>query len=108
MTIPAILKALKQKKKRDRQISVNYNWLYFKNKAKEQLTSKTGHDLYAQHKIEIEPIFADLKTHLKFKRFSVCGLTATSSEMGIVLMAENLSKLSKIVKPPDLRLKKSG
>jgi hypothetical protein len=64
--------------------------------------------LYARRKIEIEPIFADLKTYLKFKRFSVRGLTATNNEMGIALMAENLSKLSKIVKQPDLRSKKSG
>ncbi|MFC6290812.1 transposase [Levilactobacillus angrenensis] len=72
------------------------------------MTSKIGHDLYARRKIEIEPIFADLKTYLKFKRFSVRGLAAVDNEMGIALMAENLSKLSKIIKQPTLRPKKSG
>lgn len=96
------------KKGNRRQIGINYNWLYFKNKAKEQLTSKIGHDLYARRKIEIEPIFADLKTYLKFKRFSVRGLATVDNEMGIALMAENLSKLSKIIKQPTLRPKKSG
>lgn len=96
------------KKGNRRQISVNYNWLYFKNQAKEQLTSKVGRALYAHRKIEIEPIFADLKTYLKFKRFSVRGLTATTNEIGIALMAENLSKLSKTVKQAHILPKKSG
>ena len=61
-----------------------------------------------RRKIEIEPIFADLKTYLKFKRFSVRGLATVDNEMGIALMAENLSKLSKIIKQPTLRPKKSG
>lgn len=96
------------KKGNRRQISVNYNWLYFKNQAKEQLTSKVGRALYAHRKIEIEPIFADLKTYLKFKRFSVRGLVATTNEIGIALMAENLSKLSKTVKQTHILPKKSG
>jgi len=91
-----------------RQISLNYNWLYFKAQAKNQLTSKIGHALYAHRKIEIEPVFADLKTYLKFKRFSVRGLTATTNEIGIALMAENLSKLSKTVKQEHIMPKKSG
>ncbi|AYM02005.1 IS1182 family transposase [Levilactobacillus brevis] len=91
-----------------RQISVNYSWLYFKDQAKKQLTSKVGHALYAHRKIEIEPIFADLKTYLKFKRFSVRGLTAATNEIGIALMAENLSKLSKTVKQAHIMPKKSG
>lgn len=96
------------KKGNRRQISVNYNWLYFKEQAKAQLTSKVGHALYTHRKIEIEPIFADLKTYLKFKRFSVRGLAATTNEIGIALMAENLSKLSKTVKQTHIMAKKSG
>ncbi|WP_258115577.1 transposase [Levilactobacillus yiduensis] len=64
--------------------------------------------MYAHRKIEIEPIFADLKTYLKFKRFSVRGLTAATNEIGIALMAENLSKLSKTVKQAHIMPKKSG
>lgn len=79
-----------------RQISVNYNWLYFKNLAKTQLQSDFGHQLYACRKHEIEPVFADLKTYLKLHRFSVRGHLPVSNEIGIALMANNLLKLSKI------------
>jgi len=81
---------------RRRQISINNNWLFFKNLAKEQLTSKKGHSLYKLRKTEIEPVFADLKTYLNFKRFSVKGMTAVSNEIGIALMSVNLMKLIKI------------
>jgi len=91
-----------------RQISINYNWLYFKNLAKEQLTSPSGQTLYARRKIEIEPVFADLKTYLKFKRFSVRGLMAANNEIGIALMANNLLKLSKLPNQFHLDEQKNG
>ena len=78
------------------QISINANWEYFKNKAKEQLSSEIGHQIYGQRKIDVEPIFANLKAHLGFKRFSVRGLSATWNEVGIALMANNLVKLAKV------------
>ncbi|HJD99394.1 MAG TPA: transposase, partial [Levilactobacillus brevis] len=49
-----------------------------------------------QRKIDVEPIFANLKAHLAFKRFSVRGLSATWNEVGIALMANNLIKLAKV------------
>ncbi|WP_338757170.1 IS1182 family transposase [Levilactobacillus brevis] len=81
---------------RPRQISINANWEYFKNKAKEQLSSEIGRQVYGQRKIDVEPIFANLKAHLAFKRFSVRGLSATWNEVGIALMANNLIKLAKV------------
>ena len=81
---------------RPRQISINANWEYFKNKAKEQLSSEISHQIYGQRKIDVEPIFANLKAHLGFKRFSVRGLSATWNEVGIALMANNLVKLAKV------------
>lgn len=71
-----------------RQISINWNWEYFKNETKEQLSSEVGQQIYAQRKIDVEPIFANLKTHLSFNRFSVSGLTGTCNEVGIVLIAK--------------------
>lgn len=73
------------------------NWEYFENKAKEQLSSEIGHQVYGQRKIDVEPIFANLKAHLRFRRFSVRGLSATWNEVGIALMANNLVKLAKVL-----------
>lgn len=58
--------------------------------------------------LTIQATFADLKTHLKFKRLSVRSLTSTSNEIGIAWMAENLSKLSKTVNQEHIKQKKSG
>ncbi|MCE6028921.1 transposase, partial [Levilactobacillus brevis] len=55
-----------------------------------------SHQIYGQRKIDVEPIFANLKAHLGFKRFSVRGLSATWNEVGIALMANNLVKLAKV------------
>ncbi|CAJ1227332.1 transposase [Lactiplantibacillus xiangfangensis] len=84
-----------------RQISINWKWEYFKNEAKEQLSSEVGQQIYAQRKIDVEPIFANLKTHLSFNRFSVSGLTDTCNEVGIALMANNMAKLSMLFADPE-------
>ncbi|AVK63274.1 IS5/IS1182 family transposase [Lactobacillus sp. CBA3606] len=84
-----------------RQISINSNWEYFKNKAKEQLSSQVGQQIYAQRKIDVEPIFANLKAHLSFNRFSVRGLMGTWNEVGIALMANNMAKLAMLFADPE-------
>ncbi|WP_434669517.1 transposase [Lacticaseibacillus rhamnosus] len=52
--------------------------------------------IFAQRKIEDEPVFGHLKANLKFHRVSVRGLTAVTNEVGIALMAGNLGKLAKL------------
>ncbi|WP_162261230.1 transposase [Companilactobacillus kimchiensis] len=79
-----------------RQISINANWEYFKNKAKESLSSEIGQSVYAQRKTNIEPIFANLKAHLLFNRVSVRGIENVKSEIGLALMANNLAKLARL------------
>jgi len=79
-----------------RQISINANWEYFKNKAKESLSSEVGQSVYAQRKTDVEPIFANLKAHLSFNRVSVRGLENVKVETGLALMANNLAKIAKL------------
>lgn len=83
-----------------RQININANWEYFKNKAKEQLSSEVGQSIYAQRKIDVEPIFADLKAHLSFNRLSVRGLENAKIEIGLALMSNNLAKLARLLSYP--------
>lgn len=77
---------------RQRQVSINNNWLHFKNYARVQLQSDEGKKIYGQRKIEVEPVFADVKAHLRFTRFSVRGLDKVNNEVGLVLMAMNMIK----------------
>ncbi|TGD25160.1 IS5/IS1182 family transposase, partial [Companilactobacillus suantsaicola] len=78
----------------------NANWEYFKNKAKEQLSSEVGQSIYAQRKIDVEPIFADLKVHLSFNRLSVRGLENAKIEIGLALMSNNLAELARLLSYP--------
>ncbi|WP_155827234.1 transposase, partial [Furfurilactobacillus rossiae] len=64
----------------------------FKNYARVQLQSDEGKEIYGQRKIEVEPVFADVKAHLRFTRFSVRGLDKVNIEVGLVLMAMNMIK----------------
>ena len=64
------------------------------------ISSEIWHQIYAQCKIDGEPTFANLKTHLSFNRFSVSGLLATWNEVEIALMANNMTKLAMLFEDP--------
>ena len=79
-----------------RQISINPHWEAQKTFMRSQLDEEKTKAIFAQRKIEDEPVFGHLKANLKFHRVSVRGLTAVTNEVGIALMAGNLGKLAKL------------
>lgn len=79
-----------------RRISVNEAWEYFKAKERKLLSAPETGLVYAQRKIDVEPIFGKMKAYLHFNRFSVRGLEKTKKEAGIVIMALNILKLTAI------------
>ncbi|WP_434758371.1 transposase [Lacticaseibacillus rhamnosus] len=79
-----------------RQISINPHWEAQKTFMRLQLDEEKTKAIFAQRKIEDEPVFGHLKANLKFHRVSVRGLTAVTNEVGIALMARNLGKLAKL------------
>ena len=79
-----------------KRILINEDWEYFKAKERSLLSnSKTSH-IYAQRKIDVEPIFGRMKAYLRFNRFSVRGLDKVSKETGIVMIALNILKLASL------------
>ncbi|WP_048000899.1 IS1182 family transposase [Lactiplantibacillus herbarum] len=76
-----------------RKVSVNEAWEYFKAKQRELLSAPKTGNIYAQRKIDVEPIFGKMKASLRFNRFSVRGLEKVTKEAGIVIMALNIMKL---------------
>lgn len=80
-------------KGKQRTTSVNYNWEYFKQKAKENLESESGKRIYAQRKIDVETVFGRLKGQFGMRRVHVRGKQAVHNDIGIMLMAMNLTKL---------------
>lgn len=84
----------KTPKGRQRQTMVNNTWEYFKHKAKENLESDPGKDIYAQRKIDVETVFGRLKGVFGMRRTHVRGKQAVHNDIGIMLMSMNLTKLA--------------
>ena len=77
-----------------KKIYINPEWEYFKNKAKDKLSSSEGKALYYQRKFDVEPVFGTLKASLRFTRFTVRGLPKVNRQMALVIMAWNMKKLT--------------
>ncbi|WP_155728821.1 transposase, partial [Ligilactobacillus aviarius] len=77
-----------------KKIYINPEWEYFKNKAKDKLSSSEGKALYYQRKFDVEPVFGTLKASLRFTRFTVRGLSKVNRQMALVIMAWNMKKLT--------------
>ena len=80
-----------------KRIYVNPEWEYFKNKAKDKLSSSEGKVLYYQRKFDVEPVFGTLKVSLRFTRFTVRGLPKVNRQMALVIMAWNMKKLVNLI-----------
>lgn len=77
-----------------KKIYINPEWEYFKNKAKDKLSSPKGKALYYQRKFDVEPVFGTLKASLHFTRFTVRGLPKVNRQIALVIMAWNMKKLA--------------
>lgn len=64
---------------------------------REKLSSEEGQRLYGLRKIEDEPVFGNLKAHLKFLRLSVRGIAKVRNEVGIALLAYNIMKWQRAI-----------
>ncbi|MGX7078489.1 transposase [Globicatella sanguinis] len=79
-------------------ISVNQVWDFYKSKVKEYLESDSGCQLYAQRKIEVEPVFGQMKHNFGVRRVHVSGKIGVSNDIGILLMAMNLTRLAEMIR----------
>ena len=101
----------KAKEGKNRQIRVNIHWEKQKAYIREKLSEENTASIYWRRKIDVEPVFGNLKANLGFGRFSVRGKEKVSNEIGLALMAVNIRKLvagrtillnEKIKNTPDL------
>ena len=72
----------------------NYNWEYFKAQINKKLSEPKIKTIYSQRKIDVEPVFGFMKAILGFTRMSVRGINKAKRELGFVLMALNIRKLT--------------
>ena len=74
----------------------NENYTQLKRIETEKLLSKEGSLIFTQRKIDVEPVFGQIKALLGFTRFNLRGKSKVKTDIGLALMANNLEKYTKI------------
>ena len=82
-------------KKNVRKIEVSIKMLRYIKKQEEKLSSEEGMEIYSKRKIDVEPVFGNIKYNKSFRRFLLRGLDKVKTEFGLVAIAHNLTKLYK-------------
>lgn len=73
---------------------MNEGYQNLKAKECQALLSPQGRQIFAQRKIDVEPVFGQIKACLGYKRCNLRGKRQVRIDMGLVLMANNLLKHS--------------
>lgn len=73
----------------------NHYYEQLKQTAREKLLSDEGQRIYAQRKIDVESVFGQIKANLGFTRCHLRGKKQVKTDIGLVLMANNIRKYTK-------------
>ncbi|MFV8063713.1 transposase [Streptococcus pluranimalium] len=63
-----------------------------KRKERQALLSEEGSRIFAQHQVDAEPVFGQIKACLSYKRCQLRGKRQVKIDMGLLLMVNNLLK----------------
>jgi transposase len=63
-----------------------------RKEVRERLTSEEGDQKYRKRKIDVEPVFGQIKHNQEFKRFVLRGLSKNTTDWGLICVAHNLKK----------------
>lgn len=74
---------------------VNQRYQELKRKESQALLSEEGSHIFAKRKIDVEPVFGQIKACLGYKRCNLRGKGKVKIDMGLVLMANHLLKYNK-------------
>jgi hypothetical protein len=67
--------------------------LSFIERMRRKLLTKRCSKIYLKRSTTVEPVFGQIKGHLKFKRFSMRGLTKVKGEWNLICSVNNILKL---------------
>ena len=82
----------------NRTVRVNLELERYKDRARENLNSERGLKLRKRRGNEVETPFADFRKNQKFDRFSLRGEDKVDHELGLMSLAFNIRKYSKMIK----------
>lgn len=88
----------------NRRIEINHNLQKLKTKARENLESELGKEIYSKRGIEPEPVFGNIKQNKGFKRFTLIKMTKVHIEFGLIAIAHNFGKWIAKVRLPIFNL----
>lgn len=74
----------------------NEHYQQLKKIETDKLLSEDGSAIFAQRKIDVEPVFGQVKAILGYTRCSLRGKKKVKTDVGLALMANNLRKYTKI------------
>lgn len=74
---------------------MNERYQNLKAKECQALLSPEGRQIFTQRKIDVEPVFGQIKACLGYKRWNLRGKRQVRIDMGLILMANNLLKYNK-------------
>ncbi|ORC27000.1 hypothetical protein B4O97_19070 [Marispirochaeta aestuarii] len=77
----------------NRTVQINLERLRLNQRAREQLETPEGRQLYRRRKFEIETVFGQIKGNQQFRRFHGWGLSAASRDWGIHMIGYNIRRL---------------
>lgn len=63
-----------------------------RKEVRERLSSEEGDQKYRKRKIDVEPVFGQIKHNREFKRFALRGLSKNTTDWGLICVAHNLKK----------------
>lgn len=63
-----------------------------RKEVRERLSTEDGDKKYKQRKMDVEPVFGQIKHNNHFQRFSLRGLSKNTVEWGLICVAHNLKK----------------
>jgi transposase len=84
------------KAKGNRVININHRLENYKQKARDRLTSEKGIAHRKQRPADVEAVFGNIKWNKGFKRFLLRGKKKVEIEIGLVSLAHNIAKMSKM------------
>lgn len=78
--------------KGNRLVEVNHSLRNYRKQAKEKLNSPQGIQYRKKRPVDVEPVFAQIKSNHGFRRFMLKGLSKVEIEIGLLSIAHNLRK----------------
>lgn len=77
----------------ERIIEISHTGRELRQKAEEILESDIGSELYRRRKIDVEPVFGNIKQNMGFTRFTLRGKKGVLTVLGLVAFAHNFRKI---------------